>query len=124
MEKFISSLSTGAKAKNVRDNEKSAVKEMLDKGIIYPSFKNGEMAYKLCNNVKVSKVNKCYEFEVVPNSYICVVFDYNDVFECTSKDKKIPEIYCLTHALNPEEEVVRYLWRKKRERMAPMTVGE
>ena len=108
MDKFISALPTGAKEKNVRDNEKAAVRDMLDKGIIYPSFKHGEQVYKLCNNVNVTKVNKKYEFEVVPNRYIAVVFDYDDIFECTSNDKQPPEIYCLTYALNPEEDTVRY----------------
>lgn len=108
MEKFISSLENGAKEKNIRDNERTAVRDMLDKGIIYPTFKHGEQIYKLCNNVKLSKVNKKYEFEVVPNRYIAVVFDYNDIFECVSKDKKAPDIYCLTYALNPEEDSVRY----------------
>ena len=108
MERFISALENGAKEKNVRDNERAAVRAMLEKGIIYPTFKHGEQVYKLCNNVKMSKVNKKHEFEVVPNRYIAVVFDYDEIFECTSKDKKAPEIYCLTYALNPEEEMVRY----------------
>lgn len=107
MDKFISSLPNGAKEKNIRDNEKMAVRDMLERGIIYPSFKHGEPIYKLCNNVKVSKVNKTYEFEVVPNRYIAVVFDYDEIFECVSKDKSAPEIYCLTYALNPEEDVIR-----------------
>lgn len=108
MEKFITSLVSGAKEKNVRDNERAAVRDMLEKGIIYPTFKHGEQVYKLCNNVNVTKVNKKYEFEVVPNRYIGVIFEYDDIFECSSKDKKVPEIYCLTYALNPEEDVVRY----------------
>jgi len=108
MDKFISSLPNGSKEKNIRDNERTAVREMLEKGIIYPTFKHGEQIYKLCNNVNVIKVNKKYEFEVIPNRYIAVVFDYNDIFECVSKDKVAPEIYCLTYDLNPEEETVRY----------------
>ena len=108
MDKFISSMPNGAKEKNITDNEKAAVRDMLDRGIIYPSFKHGEQIYKLCNNVKVKKVNKTYEFEVVPNRYIAVVFDYDEIFECVSKDKRAPEIYCLTYALNPEEDVIRY----------------
>ena len=108
MDRFISALPNGAKEKNVRDNERVAVKEMLERGIIYPSFKHGEQIYKLCNNVKVSKVNKKYEFEVVPNRYMGIVFDYDDIFECVSKDKTAPEIYCLTYALNPEEDMVKY----------------
>lgn len=108
MDKFISALANGAKEKNVRDNERAAVRDMLERGIIYPTFKHGEQVYKLCSNVNVNKVNKKYEFEVVPNRYIAVVFDYDDIFECSSRDKRAPDIYCLTYALNPEEEIVKY----------------
>lgn len=108
MHQLVKCLPNGAREKNVRDNEIEAVNELLKAGIIYRLYRNGEAIYKLSNNVKLSKMKNSYEFEVVPNRYIGVVFDKEDVFQCVSKDKNEPEIYCLTYALNPEEETVKY----------------
>ena len=97
----------GVKEKYLRSDESVVIDQLLRLGIVYKSYKNGLVIYRLSNNAKIYKTKEGFNFEIVPNRRIGVVFDYNDVFECVSEDKFAPEIYCLTYKLNPTEEDVK-----------------
>lgn len=97
----------GVKEKYLREDEMVVVSKLLNLGIVYKAYRNGYSMYKLSNNAKTYKVKDGFNFEITPNSYMGVVFDYNDVFDCVSKGKNTPDIYCLTYALNPTEEDVK-----------------
>lgn len=97
----------GVKEKYLRDDEMVVVSQLLDLGIVYKRFIKGNVVYKLSNNAKAYKVKGGFNFEIVPNRHMGVVFDYDDVFECVSDDKESPEFYCLTYKLNPTEEDVK-----------------
>ena len=97
----------GVKEKFLREDEVLVVNQLLSLGIIYKSYKNGHVVYKLSNNAKAYKTKEGFNFEIVPNRHMGVVFDYDEVFECVSDDKTAPDIYCLTYQLNPTEDDVR-----------------
>jgi len=99
--------SNGVREKFLREDEAVVVNQLLNLGIVYKFFKNGDLAYKLCNNAKAYSTKEGYNFEIVPNRHMGLVFDYTDVFECVSDDKMAPEFYCLTYKLNPTEEDVK-----------------
>ena len=97
----------GVKEKFLRDDESIVISQLLRLGIVFKSYKNGLVIYRLSNNAKIYKTKEGFNFEIEPNRRIGVVFDYDDVFGCVSEDKFSPDIYCLTYKLNPTEEDVR-----------------
>ena len=108
MHQLIKNLrNNGVKEKYLRDNEMIVISQLLDLGIVYKRFISGNVVYKLSNNAKVYKTKEGFGFEIVPNRHMGVIFDYDEVFECVSKDKFSPEFYCLTYKLNPSEEDIK-----------------
>ena len=105
MHQLIKNLrNNGVQEKYLREDENVVVNQLLNLGIIFKFYKNGNVAYKLSNNVIVSKMKEGYNFEVIPNRHMGVVFEYDDVFQCVSEGKNAPPFYCLTYKLNPGEE--------------------
>ena len=108
MHQLIKNLkNNGVKEKYLRDDESIVVNQLLNLGIVYKRFVSGNIVYKLSNNAKVYKTKEGFNFELVPNRHMGVIFDYDDIFECVSEDKNSPDFYCLTYKLNPSEEDVR-----------------
>ena len=97
----------GAREQFLKEEEVGVVNQLFNLGLIFKFYKNKSIAYKFSNNVKVYKTKEGYNFELEPNRHMGVVFDYDDVFECVSDDKRAPDFYCLTYKLNPTEEDVK-----------------
>lgn len=107
MVELIKRLKHGVVDGSLGDEEADVVEQLQKVGLVYVSDRNGKKFYKLSGNVNVEKTSKGFLFELVPNSYMGVVFDYCDLFECVSKDKNAPGFYCLTYKLNPSEKDIR-----------------
>ena len=69
----------GVKEKFLREDEIIVVNQLLNLGIVYKSYKSGHVVYKLSNNAKAYKTKEGFNFEIVPNRHMGVVFEYDDV---------------------------------------------
>ena len=107
MKELIKSLKNGISEYGLDYEELDVVNQLQKEGLVYIVNRNGKKIYKLSSNVRVEKRENSFLFELVPNSYMGVVFDYCDLFECKSKDKNPPKVYCLTYKLNPTEDEIR-----------------
>lgn len=97
----------GVKEKFLREDEAIVVDQLLKLGIVYKTYKNGFPAYRLTNTARIYRGKNGFNFELVPNRHMGVVFEKEDIFDCVSADKNAPELYCLTYKLNPDEEDVK-----------------
>jgi hypothetical protein len=104
---MVKNLKNGVEASTVDYEEEDVLLQLIKEGLVYKTVRNGKTLYRLSNNVKVSRTNEGFTFEMVPNRHLGVIFDYCDLFDCVSEGKEAPEIYCLTYQLNPNEDDIK-----------------
>lgn len=108
MKQLIKNLKgNGVKEKFLKEDEVVVIDQLLKCGIVYKTYKNGFAAYKLANTARIYRGQNGFNFELVPNRHMGVIFEKEDIFECVSSDKNAPELYCLTYKLNPSEDEVK-----------------
>lgn len=98
---FVGNLKNGVKVDSLSDEEISILEEMKEKGIVCLTSKSGKRIYRLSNNVSIRRTKDIIDFEVRPNGFMGLFFDYEDVFENVSEGKNAPRFYCLNYELNP-----------------------
>lgn len=103
---FVANLKRGVKVDSLTNEDKEVLEKMKELGIVVMASYSGKKIYRLSNNVKISRTKDVIDFEVRPNSFMGVFFDYDDVFEITSDNKNKPRFYCISYELNPMSEEI------------------
>lgn len=106
MEKLVNKLKRGLAYDDVPLHQLILVEILKNKGVLYETKKKGQDVFRFCNNVNISADGDKFIFEVFPNKYMGIFFDYEDLFECESSSKYAPDTYCVTYALNPSQEKI------------------
>lgn len=104
--RFVANLKNGVKMESLSDEEIAILEEMKEKGIVCLTSKSGKRIYRLSNNVSIRRTKEIIDFDVRPNSFMGLFFDYEDVFENVSDDKNAPRFYCVNYELNPNSKSI------------------
>ncbi len=103
---FVANLKRGVKVDSLANEDKEILEKMKSLGIVVMASYSGKRIYRLSNNVKIRRTKDVIDFDVRPNSFMGVFFDYDDVFEITSEKKNEPRFYCINYELNPMSEEI------------------
>lgn len=103
---FVANLKRGVKIDSLTNDDKEILEKMKELGIVVIASYSGKRIYRLSNNVKIRRTKEVIDFDVRPNSFMGVFFDYDDVFEITSDSKNEPRFYCINYELNPMSEEI------------------
>lgn len=103
---FVANLKRGVKIDSLSNEDKEILEKMKELGIVVMASYSGKRIYRLSNNVKIRRTKEVIDFDVRPNSFMGVFFDYDDVFEIISDNKNEPRFYCVNYELNPMSEDV------------------
>ena len=103
---FVANLKRGVKVDSLNNEDIEILEKMKELGIVVMASHSGKRIYRLSNNVKIRRTKDVIDFDVRPNSFMGVFFDYDDVFENVSDNKNDPRFYCVNYELNPMSEDV------------------
>lgn len=106
MIKFVNKLREGILEFKLNEEQLNVAKEMVEAGIARETKINGRRAYRLNTGVYFTREDDRIVFDVAPNRYIGLFFEYNDLFKCISPNKNMPKYFSFAYELNPKKEEV------------------
>ena len=106
---IIRNLKKGVNYDALDDDEKAVINELRINKIVFNSRYKAKNIYKLCDNVNMVYDKNQVTFEVFPRRLVGLFFDYDELFECKSEGKEVPQVYFLGYCQDPSNDMVENL---------------